>query len=51
MAEQPLKVVLVSSMNISVFDALHSGAVDFVKKPDMSSKDELTIFFRDLKTK
>lgn len=51
MAENPLKVVLVSSMNISVFDALHAGAVDFVKKPDMSSKNDLSIFFRELKTK
>ncbi|MDW5300031.1 MAG: chemotaxis response regulator protein-glutamate methylesterase [Sedimentibacter sp.] len=51
MAENPMKVVLVSSMNISVFDSLHAGAVDFVKKPDMSSKDDLPIFFRELKTK
>lgn len=51
MKEHPMKVVLVSSMNISVFDALHSGAVDFVKKPDMSSKNNLQMFFRELKTK
>lgn len=51
MAENPMKVVLVSSMNISVFDALHTGAVDFVKKPDMSSRNDLVIFFRELKSK
>jgi len=51
MAEKPIKVVLVSSMNITVFDALHAGAVDFVKKPDISSIDDLQIFFRDLKAK
>jgi len=51
MAEKPMKVVLVSSMNISVFDALQSGAVDFVKKPDMSLKNDLAIFFTELKTK
>lgn len=51
MAERPIKIVLVSSMNISVFDALQAGAVDFVKKPDMSSKNDLDIFFRELKTK
>ena len=51
MDENPIKVVLVSSMKISVFDALHTGAVDFVKKPDMSSPDDLLIFFRELKTK
>lgn len=51
MVEHPAKVVLVSSMNISVFDALQSGAVDFVKKPDMSSNNDLQSFFRELKTK
>ena len=51
MLEHPMKVVLVSSMNISVFDALQSGAVDFVKKPDMSSENDLQNFFRELKTK
>jgi len=51
MIDSPLKVVLVSSMNINVFDALHAGAVDFVKKPDMSSKNDLPIFVRELKTK
>ncbi|MEL7605238.1 MAG: chemotaxis response regulator protein-glutamate methylesterase [Sedimentibacter saalensis] len=51
MEENPLKVVLVSSMNISVFDALHAGAVDFVKKPDMSSKNDLPMFFREIRTK
>jgi len=51
MAEHPVKVVLVSSMNISVFDALQSGAVDFVKKPTMSSGNEVDIFIRELITK
>lgn len=32
----PLPVVLVSSLNLSVFDALSAGAVDFVRKPDMT---------------
>lgn len=49
MAENPIKVVLVSSMNLSVFDALQSGAVDFVKKPDMSNN--LQSFLRELKVK
>lgn len=30
----PLPVVLVSSLNLRVFDALDAGAVDFVRKPD-----------------
>lgn len=34
---QPLPVILVSSLNIRVFDALSAGAVDFVRKPDMES--------------
>lgn len=51
MVEHPMKVVLVSSMNISVFDALQSGAVDFVRKPDKSSKEENTRFFKELKNK
>ena len=30
----PLPVILVSSLNLRVFDALEAGAVDFVRKPD-----------------
>ncbi len=48
MKDNPIKVVLVSSLNISVFDALDAGAVDFVKKPDMSSKNELANFYYEL---
>ena len=51
MKEPPIKVVLVSSLNISVFDALDAGAVDFVKKPDMSSPNELNSFFYELISK
>ena len=32
--EYPLPVILVSSLNLRVFDALAAGAVDFVRKPD-----------------
>lgn len=36
-----IPVILVSSLNLRVFDALEGGAVDFVRKPDGSqSKDE-----------
>jgi len=36
----PLPVILVSSLNLRVFDALDAGAVDFVRKPDdQQSKD------------
>ena len=39
MAERPLPVILVSSLNLSVFDALSAGAVNFVRKPDLSSSN------------
>lgn len=32
--QSPLPVILVSSLNLKVFDALAAGAVDFVRKPD-----------------
>ncbi len=34
----PIPVVLVSSLNLSVFDALSAGAIDFVRKPDVPGK-------------
>lgn len=47
--EHPLPVILVSSLNLRVFDALAAGAVDFVRKPDgVESRD---IFFRSLSQK
>ena len=39
--EYPLPVVLVSSLNLGVFDALHAGAVDFVRKPDRDVSNAL----------
>ena len=41
--EHPLPVVLVSSLNIGVFDAMHAGAVDFVRKPDAQQSNEMFI--------
>ena len=32
--QHPIPVILVSSLNLRVFDALAVGAVDFVRKPD-----------------
>ncbi len=32
--EYPIPIILVSSLNLRVFDALAVGAVDFVRKPD-----------------
>jgi two-component system chemotaxis response regulator CheB len=47
--EYPLPVVLVSALNLGVFDALHAGAVDFVRKPDGDVSAE--IFVRTLASK
>ena len=46
----PIPVVLVSSLNLNVFDVLSAGAVDFVRKPDMNivSKEQ---FFSALNSK
>lgn len=44
----PIPVILVSSLNISVFDALSAGAVDFVRKPDMSASNSKNTFFASL---
>lgn len=47
----PLPVVLVSSLNLSVFDALSAGAVDFVRKPDMTVRNSKDTFFEALTVK
>ena len=44
----PVPVILVSSLNVRVFDALAAGAVDFVRKPEEGQRDE---FLRNLMTK
>lgn len=38
--QNPLPVILVSSLNLRVFDALAAGAVDFVRKPDGTESRE-----------
>lgn len=47
----PVPVVLVSSLNLNVFEALSAGAVDFVRKPDMSAKNSVNIFINELAAK
>lgn len=49
--KNPVPVVLVSSLNLSVFDALSAGAVDFVRKPDMSAQNSKDTFFASLTLK
>ena len=47
----PIPVILVSSLNIRVFDALAAGAVDYVKKPDFSDPQGREGFLESLKGK
>ena len=47
----PLPVILVSSLNLRVFDALAAGAIDFVRKPDDKNGLSKETFLRTLKTK
>ncbi len=47
----PIPVILVSSLNLSVFEALAAGAGDFVQKPDMSKDYSVKTFFTVLNSK
>ncbi len=47
----PLPVVLVSSLNIGIFEALDAGAVDFVKKPTIQNDSDFQFFCNELSVK
>ncbi|WP_417047998.1 protein-glutamate methylesterase/protein-glutamine glutaminase [Dysosmobacter welbionis] len=47
--QHPIPVILVSSLNLKVFDALDAGAVDFVRKP--ASQDNMDAFVTTLTQK
>lgn len=47
----PIPIILVSSLNVRVFDALAAGAVDFVRKPDMNMEGGKQAFLQTLKSK
>ncbi len=51
MPKYRLPVILVSSLNIRVFDALAAGAVDYVHKPDMSDENNKSSFSQNLLSK
>lgn len=51
MPVHPLPVVLVSSLNIGVLEALHAGAVDFVRKPEIKSGRDFELFCNELAVK
>ncbi|MDE7224969.1 MAG: chemotaxis response regulator protein-glutamate methylesterase [Acetatifactor sp.] len=46
MPQYPLPVVVISSLSAKVFDALNAGAVDFVAKPAVSSREQLETFIQ-----
>jgi two-component system chemotaxis response regulator CheB len=48
MPQYPIPVVVVSSMNKSVFDALDAGAVDFVAKADIKNGKSIESFINEL---
>ena len=41
--KHPLPVILVSSLNLRVFDALSAGAVDFVRKAEPGQSNDIFI--------
>lgn len=43
--------MLVSSLNISLFEALNSGAVDFVRKPEIRNTEDTSRFVNELTEK
>lgn len=47
--ERPVPVVLVSSLDLGIFEALDAGAVDFVRKP--SGVGDYSLFFNELAVK
>lgn len=52
MPQYPLPVVMISSLNNKVFDALEAGAVDFVNKPSNLNRAQLNDFLaQELATK
>lgn len=51
MPQYPLPVVVVSSVNKAVFDAMNAGAVEFVVKPEIQSVKSVETFIYELITK
>lgn len=46
MPQYPLPVVMISSLNDKVFDALEAGAVDFINKPSNMDRASLELFLK-----
>lgn len=49
--KKPIPVVLVSAVNMNVFEALRLGAVDFVRKGDTTNPNATQNFFHELRSK
>ena len=47
MPQQPMPVIVISSLSDKVFDALNAGAVDFVAKPANATREQLESFMRN----
>ena len=50
MAKKPVKFIIMSSLSCSVFEVLQAGAVDFIRKPDMSDAENKDKFKTNLIT-
>lgn len=51
MSSTPIRVVIASSLNVSVFDVMSAGAIDFVRKPAGMGSDEKEQFVKELSEK
>ena len=47
----PTPIIIISSLNISVFDALSVGVIDFVKKPDVTNYNNIKSFINEITKK
>lgn len=46
--QHPLRTIVVSTVSGAVFDALNAGAVDFVRKPDVTSVNSVENFINEM---
>jgi two-component system chemotaxis response regulator CheB len=49
--QYPIPVIMVSSINGAVFDAMNAGAIDFIVKPDLRSVSSVEHFIQEMVTK
>lgn len=51
MPQHPMPVVVASSLDGAVFDAMRAGAVDFIEKPSAAQKEGMKNFAREIEEK